>query len=266
MVVALLAQLLEPRPEEPLTEGETAEPPRHQGDTRPGAAAVGDVADGQALGVEGSRASDGTCHGRAVSSPPTTDGAEPLSALQLQHPTRLRIRRADRHSRPGRFQAQAAIGVMIAWVAGCESPPLTGLFHQEQRCTVQSIPDGDTLRLICRGEPLEVRLHCIDAPELEQKPWGQRSREHLRTLTPKRVLLIAYERDRYGRTVGELLTDSPDRESLNLAQVRTGNAAVYRSFCEKPAYYQAEREAKRLQVGIWARGGAHQQPWEYRRR
>ncbi len=136
--------------------------------------------------------------------------------------------------------------------------------RQEQPCTVQSIHDGDTLRLTCAGEHLQVRLYCIDAPELDQKPWGQESRDHLRAITPKRVLLIPRDKDRYGRTVGEILTDDPDRENLNLAQVRSGNAAVYRSFCEGDAYYQAEREAKRLKAGIWERAGEQQAPWAYR--
>jgi endonuclease YncB( thermonuclease family) len=168
------------------------------------------------------------------------------------------------HRRLTWFWALAAIGLILPWMMSCESP-LTHLSRQEQPCTLQSIHDGDTLRLTCNGEHLQVRLYCIDAPELEQKPWGQESRNHLRAITPKRVLLIAHDQDRYGRTVGEVITDDPDRENLNLAQVRSGNAAVYRSFCEGDAYYQAEREAKRIRAGIWERAGDWQRPWEHRK-
>ena len=168
------------------------------------------------------------------------------------------------HRRLTLFWALAALGLTAPWMTSCESPTLGHLFRQEQPCSVQSIHDGDTMRLTCNGEHLQVRLYCIDAPELEQKPWGQESRNHLRAITPKRVLLIPHDQDRYGRTVGEVLTDDPDRENLNLAQVRSGNAAVYRSFCEGDAYYQAEREAKRIRAGIWERAGEQQAPWRTR--
>ncbi len=171
---------------------------------------------------------------------------------------------ADGHHRLYLFWALSILGLILPWLTSCESPTLSSLFRQEQPCTVQSIHDGDTLRLTCAGEHLQVRLYCIDAPELDQKPWGQESRDHLRAITPKRVLLITRDKDRYGRTVGEILTDDPDRENLNLAQVRSGNAAVYRSFCEGDAYYQAEREARRLKAGIWERAGEQQTPWEHR--
>jgi hypothetical protein len=42
-------------------------------------------------------------------------------------------------------------------------------------CTVASIHDGDTLRAVCDGERLQVRLYCIDAPEMSQAPRGARA-------------------------------------------------------------------------------------------
>ena len=77
--------------------------------------------------------------------------------------------------------------------------------------------------------------------------------------------LIPHDNDRYGRTVGEVLTDDADRDNLNLAQVRSGNAAVYHSFCEGNAYYQAERHDKRIKAGIWERAGDWQRPWVHRK-
>ena len=69
----------------------------------------------------------------------------------------------------------------------------------------------------------------------------------------------------YSRTVGEVLTDDPDRANLNLVQVHSGSVAVYRIFCEGRAYYQAEQKSKRIGAGIWERPGDRQAPWEMRR-
>ena len=94
-------------------------------------------------------------------------------------------------------------------------------------CTVDRVLDGDSLRLVCQGEPVEVRLHCIDAPEYEQEPWGTQSRRHLAEITPFQVELQAVDTDRFGRTVGNVYTTGADRRLLNLDHVASGNAAVY---------------------------------------
>lgn len=185
---------------------------------------------------------------------------------RLRRLLRQTLRFADNHHRMQLFWVLAILGLIAPWMTSCDSPTFTALFRGERHCAVESIHDGDTMRLTCTGEHLQVRLYCIDAPELEQKPWGQESRDHLRAITPTRVILIPRDKDRYGRTVGEVLTDDPDRENLNLAQVHSGNAAVYRSFCDGDAYYQAEKEARRIRAGIWERAGEQQQPWAYRHR
>lgn len=137
-------------------------------------------------------------------------------------------------------------------------------------CAVSYVADGDTMELLCDGAKQRVRLHCIDAPELDQSPWGRASRNHLRSITPRRVILIPKPakhgyRDRFGRTVGEVLVPGEDPLSLNIAQVRTGNAAVYSRFCDEDRYYRTEEIARSARSGIWARSGAHQTPWRYRR-
>ena len=68
----------------------------------------------------------------------------------------------------------------------------------------------------------------------------------------------------YSRTVGEVLTDDPDRANLNLLQVHSGNATVYWSFRQGSGYYLPEQESKRIGAGIWERPGDRQVPWEIR--
>ncbi len=132
-------------------------------------------------------------------------------------------------------------------------------------CAITNIHDGDTLTAWCPGEgKVKVRLHCIDTPELAQKPWGIEARDHLRALAGRGpVRIVAIEQDRYGRTVGDVIRG---RTVLNLKMVADGQAAVYRRYCDDPRYFQAETQARRRKIGIWSRRGLHQKPWEWRRR
>mgnify|MGYP001807244213 CR=1 FL=1 len=50
--------------------------------------------------------------------------------------------------------------------------------------TVISVGDGDTLRVLDRGQRLTIRVACIDAPEMAQAPYGQPAREALQALLP----------------------------------------------------------------------------------
>lgn len=132
-------------------------------------------------------------------------------------------------------------------------------------CEVTKVIDGDSVMLVCDGRPLEVRLYCIDAPEMSQRPWGRRSREHLREIIPDQVKLISHDTDRYGRLVGELLGTDERRENINLLQVHAGQAAVYHRYCKHKVYTRAEQMARDIKSGIWESRGLHRKPWKYRR-
>ena len=139
----------------------------------------------------------------------------------------------------------------------------TGL-NTSDECEVLKIYDGDTMTLQCPGktEKTKVRMYCIDTAEIRQKPWGHQARDYLRSITGKTVRLIEIDKDRYGRTVGEVYNGEVN---LNLAQVKAGQAAVYDAYCKKPEYKQAENQAKLENLGIWAESGYHQSPWEWRK-
>jgi endonuclease YncB( thermonuclease family) len=133
-------------------------------------------------------------------------------------------------------------------------------------CTLDQVLDGDSMRLTCKGKSVEVRLHCIDAPEYEQIPWGKQSRHHLRKITPRKVELKTIEIDQFGRTLGEVYTTEPSRRFLNLEQVVGGHAAVYEHYCSDPAFTRAQRKARKAGLGIWSKPGAQQTPWVFRHR
>ena len=79
---------------------------------------------------------------------------------------------------------------------------------QSLRCEVvkDSIYDGDTFRVKCDGREQKLRLCGIDAPFVKQ-PLGIESRDYLRTLvaSSQQVIVIEMDRDRYGRSVAEVL-------------------------------------------------------------
>jgi endonuclease YncB( thermonuclease family) len=137
-------------------------------------------------------------------------------------------------------------------------------------CARGLVIDGDTLELVCGGEPVRVRLHCIDAPELGQGHWGRAAREHLRSLVPRTLIVLPKPtdlgyRDRFGRIVGELLSPDESRRNLNLALVLSGQVAVYPKYCTEERYYWVEQVARRSRVGIWSTDGLQQTPWVWRR-
>jgi endonuclease YncB( thermonuclease family) len=91
---------------------------------------------------------------------------------------------------------------------------------------VVSIGDGDTIRVQQGSQRLTIRLACIDAPEMAQRPYGLKSREYLQSRLPigRPVTLKVQTTDRYGRTVAEVFSDI----NIGLAMVEDGQAFAYR--------------------------------------
>ena len=129
-------------------------------------------------------------------------------------------------------------------------------------CQVLSIYDGDTMTVRCAGRNVKVRLHCIDAPEMMQEPWGRWSRDYLRQISGDSVRLRRIERDRYGRTVAEVYRY--DDQSLNLKMVLDGWGTVYPKYCDEPRFFEARDTSQKRGMGIWRWHGLHQSPWQWR--
>ena len=173
-------------------------------------------------------------------------------------------------------QYSARSKVILSWIIVIIGPIVAWLFSVDSDttpefgriCQVASIYDGDTMRVICDGERMQLRLNCIDAPEMEQKPWGKVARDYLRTIATPSVRIIGEKKDRYGRTIAEVWTHDSDeiQENLNLSMVYSGRAAVYPQYCKEQQYYQAQKAAQSLPAGIWEKAGDWQKPWEYRKR
>ncbi|MCP9928453.1 thermonuclease family protein [Cyanobium sp. CH-040] len=132
---------------------------------------------------------------------------------------------------------------------------------------VVSIADGDTIRVKRGSALISVRLACIDAPEMAQRPHGGQARRALQRRLPpgSPVRLEEKDRDRYGRLVAEVFA----QENINLALVADGQAFVYRRHlgqCDGQAYRAAESRAQVDRLGVWQVPGGITRPWNFRRK
>lgn len=183
----------------------------------------------------------------------------------------LRRRFSAAHQRLAVFWIAAGLGLAAPWLVPllARELPVAATRVQALVCRVNSIHDGDTLRVTCNGKSKQVRLYCIDAPELDQRPWGPEARDHLRAITPATVKVVPKptkygNRDRHGRLVAEVFAGGREGRNLNLDMVTTGHAAVYPRYCTKDRYFWMEGVARNAGSGIWERGGDQQQPWVHR--
>jgi Micrococcal nuclease (thermonuclease) homologs len=96
---------------------------------------------------------------------------------------------------------------------------------------VTEINDGDTITVAFKSKgifPLrieKIRLIGIDAPELGQKPWGQKAKEHLKKLIEEsdyyvKIELDIQQRDKYGRLLA-YLWDTKGR-NINYMMIKEG--------------------------------------------
>ncbi len=126
---------------------------------------------------------------------------------------------------------------------------------------VVGVSDGDTITVLHNGKGERTRLHGIDCPEKRQA-FGKRAKQLTSNLVfGKTVTVQVMDRDRYGRTVCEVLL--PDGRSLNHELVRAGLAWMYRRYTNDQSLSDLEEEARVAQRGLWADPHAVP-PWEWR--
>ena len=130
------------------------------------------------------------------------------------------------------------------------------------------VADGDTVSVLRDGtNTVKIRLNGIDCPEKRQA-FGTRAKQFTSDLAfGKTVTVIEKEKDRYGRTVGEIIL--PDGRSLNRELVRAGFAWWYRHYAPKDAELEAlEAEARAGKLGLWIdlnTAAPPVPPWAYRK-
>jgi len=134
------------------------------------------------------------------------------------------------------------------------------------------VHDGDTISVIMQAKKEKVRLVGIDAPELGQRPWGERAKKYLETLvdaSDRRVRLECdvAQRDTYGRSLAYVWTENG--EMINILMVKSGHAVLY-TIPPNVRYAhelrEAQKEARDMGVGIWSEKGLKEMPGDYRKR
>ena len=157
-----------------------------------------------------------------------------------------------------------AVVALSYWLREPKALPSATARGAELTCAVAAVHDGDTLVADCPAGEIKVRVFGIDAPEMKQEPWGDRSREALRGLLPRfgSITLRVMDQDRYSRTVAQVLAGERD---VGLEMVRQGRALVYSQYNDSPVYRQVQDEAKQARRGIWAKPGGQQDPAAWRR-
>jgi micrococcal nuclease len=124
-------------------------------------------------------------------------------------------------------------------------------------CALRRVIDGDTLDVVCDGEPQRVRLLRVDTPEREEPGYAAATAALRRLVAAgelRLVLEVADEpvRDRHGRLLAYAYAGG---RNLNVELVRLGWSAFDSRFGEgrfARAFEAAEHEARAAARGLWA--------------
>jgi endonuclease YncB( thermonuclease family) len=138
-------------------------------------------------------------------------------------------------------------------------------FRRRTECLTgrAKIIDGDTIVV---ADQL-VRLHGIDAPELDQTFWwrGEQIACGTMALAALEALIAGVkvrceviERDRHGRLVAKVY--SPNGVDVSRRLVSAGWALAYRRYSKD--YVDAENQARKAKRGMWR--GTFVKPWVWR--
>ncbi|WP_066918291.1 thermonuclease family protein [Steroidobacter denitrificans] len=161
-----------------------------------------------------------------------------------------------------------AVCLTPVWVAAQQAVFLRG--------TVMRVIDGDTLMVRLESGPIRVRLHAMDAPEMNQ-PGGPEAKQALIALVQGRTVeLQPVEQDRYERLIAVVHMEVLE---INREMIRQGHAWAYRRYMSRsaPDYCTDEARARNAGLGLWkspqreassasAAAPAYIAPWEWRRR
>lgn len=137
---------------------------------------------------------------------------------------------------------------------------------------VVEVHDGDTVGVILQGKREKVRLIGIDAPELDQRPWGLKAKRHLKELIgiSKQIVSLEFDvekRDKHGRLLCYLWTS--DRRMLNLQMLKDGYAMLFTvppNIRYVDELKKAQQEARQKGLGIWSNKRLKERPSEYRKK
>ena len=128
---------------------------------------------------------------------------------------------------------------------------------------VVSVLDGDTIEVLHNQHPERIRLSGIDCPEKGQA-YGQKAKHAASSLVfGKEVTLQTHGKDKYGRTLGDVLL--PDGTNVNHELVKDGWCWWYRKYALGDRVLEGlEKDARDERKGLWT--DPHPvPPWAWRK-
>ncbi|WP_370260868.1 thermonuclease family protein [Limnobacter sp.] len=144
--------------------------------------------------------------------------------------------------------------------------------------TVIRVADGDTLTVRdVDGRSQKIRMHAVDAPELQQAHGEQAQQWLSAQVLNKPVKIVINNTDRYKRVVGKVVLPGepcgqalcPGDVDINLLGIEQGHLWWYRNYAntqsrvDRQAYEAAENLAREQKLGLWGKPKP-QAPWEWR--
>jgi micrococcal nuclease len=127
---------------------------------------------------------------------------------------------------------------------------ITACNKKETLYKVVGVKDGDTLVLLSPdNQNITVRLAEVDCPEKNQA-FGQAAKQFTSNLCfGKRVQLTGTQKDRYGRTVGQVVLE--DGTNINYEIVKNGYAWQYLAYSNNMELAGLEQHARENKLGLW---------------
>lgn len=160
----------------------------------------------------------------------------------------------------------AALVALLAYgLATCQNTPTArpGLAQGQFAGKVVAVHDGDTLTVMHDAKGEKIRLYGVDAPELAQA-YGMKAKQFTsEACFGREVTVTVQDKDRYGRTVGEVILS--DGRSLNQELVRAGMGWWYRAYAKNNQTLEGlESDARAARRGLWADKNPTP-PWAFRK-
>ena len=126
-----------------------------------------------------------------------------------------------------------------------------------------SIADGDTITVFHDGVAERVRLYGIDCPEKSQAFYRAAKEYAAQRSFQKTVTVRVKGRDRWNRTIGEVVL--PSGQLLNHELVREGLAWWFQKYAAgNEELHVMQEEARAAKRGLWVDANPVP-PWEFRK-
>ena len=124
------------------------------------------------------------------------------------------------------------------------------------------VTDGDTVQVLHDGKEEKVRLEGIDCPEMGQA-YGRKAKQYVIEIAAGKIVKVqATGKDRYGRTLGNVIL--PDGKNLNHQLVKEGFAWWFQKYSNDIILRDLEKEARDNKRGLWT-DTKPIAPWEWRK-